>query len=388
MKLLHRRLFGEMTALFALCLASLLSLVLLGRILQLRELIMTLGLSFVDVLLLFFYLSPFFMLLIIPVACMLAVFLAFLRMSSDNELLALKSGGISLYRLLPPAVVFCLLCGVATLFTSLYGLSWGMGQFRDTLVDYARTKTQLMLQPGVFNQEFPGLMVYARTVDMNHGLLENIIVEDRSRESATATILAPLGLVRSVPGKGQIIIALQDGRIYQQEGERISVLSFDNYQVRLDLTTVLDDYDVDEQKPKEMSWRRLRSMHGDPQVRQKHDANYYRKLEVELHKRWVFPAACIVLGLFAVPLACAFEGLRRQLGFFLALGFFLIYYTLLSLGLSLGETGVMPPVVGLWLPNVVFLLLAVAGIRITAEERRFTVMDWLAHLKLWQRSGT
>ncbi len=374
-----------MAVLFCLCLASLLSLVLVGRMLQLRELIMSLGLNIGDVLLLFVYLSPFFMLLIIPVTCMLAVFLTFLRMSSDNELLALKSGGISLYRLLPATLAFCIVCALLTLFTSLYGLSWGMLHFRNTLVDYAKTKTQLMLQPGVFNQDFSKLMVYARTVDLHHGLLENIIVEDRSREAATVTILAPLGLIKSVPGKGQIIIALQDGRIYQQEGESISVLRFDNYQVRLDLTTVLDDFDIDEQKPKEMSWKRLRALHSDPQTRNTHDENYYRKLSVELHKRWVFPTACLVLGLFALPLACAFEGLRRQWGFFLALGFFLFYYTLLSLGLSLGETGSVPPSVGLWLPNILFLGLTGWGIRFMAEERRINVLEWLRHLRLWQR---
>lgn len=379
MKLLHKRLLTEMATLFALCLLSLLSLVLLGRILQLRELIMTLGLSLADVLLLFFYLSPFFMLLIVPVACMLAVFLTFLRMSSDNELLALKSGGVSIYKLLPATTAFCIICALLTLFTSLFGLSWGMERFRDTMLDYARNKTRLMLQPGVFNQEFPGLMLFAKTVDMRNGLLEHIIVEDRTRETATVTILAPLGLLRTVPGKGAIIIALQDGSIYQQEGERISVLRFDNYQVRLDLTKILRDFDIDEQKPKEMSWSRLTSLNREEALEQGFDENYLRKVELELHKRWVFPSACIVLGLFALPLACAFEGLRRQLGFFLALGFFLGYYTLLSLGLSLGEAGTLPPAVGLWMPNVIFLMLAALGIRFTARERGFSVMQGLRH---------
>ncbi len=365
-----------MALLFAVCLVSLLSLVLMGRMLQLRELIMTLGLSLADVVLLFFYLSPFFMLLIIPVACMLGVFLTFLRMSSDNELLALRSGGVSLYRLLPATVLFCVLCAGLTLFTSLFGLSWGMAQFRDTMVEYARNKTQLMLQPGIFNQDFPGLMVYARSVNLQHGLMENIIVEDSTRKGATATILAPLGVLRTVPGRGQVIIALQDGRIYRQEGESVSVLHFDNYQVRLDLTKVLKDFDVDVQKPKEMSWERLRSLNQDPQALDEYDDKYRRKLEVELHKRWVFPAACLVLGLFALPLAMAFEGLRRQLGFFLALGFFMAYYSLLSLGLSLGETGTLNPAVGLWLPNLFFLLLALAGIRGCAEERRFNANEW------------
>ena len=44
------------------------------------------------------------------------------------------------------------------------------------------------------------------------------------------------------------------------------------------------------------------------------DANYANKLEVERHKRWAYPVACIALTLFVLPLASAFEGLHRQTG--------------------------------------------------------------------------
>ncbi len=386
MKLLHRRLYAELTTLFCICLLSLLSLVILGRVLQLRELIMTLGLSLWDILLLFLYLSPFFMLLILPVACMIAVFLTFLRMSSDNELLALKSGGISLYRLAPPTLVFCVVCFLITLFTSLYGLSWGMTHFRNTLIEYARTKTRLVIQPGVFNKNFPGLTIYAQNVDMSQGVLDNIIVEDR-RDSHTVTILAPLGMVQTVPEKGQMVIALNNGMIYQQQDDNISVLSFDNYQVRLDLTNLLKDYDIEQQKPKEMSWKQLKNLSHSPDVREQQGDNFFRKVRLELHKRWVFPVACIVLGLFALPLACTFEGLNRQYGFFLALGFFLVYYSMISLGLSLGESGVLPPWLGLWLPNIAFLLMSVLGLRLAAQESSLNIVEWIKHWRIWRRQG-
>ncbi len=385
MKLLHRRLFAELAVLFCICLLALLSLVILGRVLQLRELIMILGLSLWDIVLLFVYLSPFFMLLIIPVACMLAVFLTFLRMSSDNELLALKSGGISLYRMVPAPLLFCILCALLTLFTSLHGLSWGMSHFRDTLIEYARTKTRLVIQPGVFNRSFPGLTIYAQNVNMSEGLLEDIIVEDRTRKAITTTILAPLGVVQTVPDRGQMVIALNDGRIYQQEGETVSVLSFDNYQVRLDLVSILKDYNIEQQRPKEMSWKQLRELRQAPELLEQQSDSYNRKLEVELQKRWVFPVACVVLGMFALPLACSFVGLNRQYGFFLALGLFLVYYSLLSLGLSLGESGVLPPAIGLWLPNALFLALSALGIRLAAEERSLNVVEWARHLRFWVR---
>ncbi len=346
---------------------------------------MSLGLSLADLGLLFFYLSPFFMLLLIPIACMLSVFLTFLRMSSDRELIALKSGGIGLTQLIPAPAFFSVLCAGITLFVSLYGLSWGMQNFQNTLVEYARTQAQLVLQPGVFNQEFPKLMVYARNVDINNGLMRHIIVEDRSREPVSVTILAPVGRVKTLSGKGQVIIALENGRIYQQDKDQISVLSFDNYKVRLDLSKLLHGYNVDELKPKEMSWKQLRELFSHPEERTDSSPKYFRKIQLELHKRWVFPAACLVLGLFALPLACAFEGLKRQYGIFLALGCFLVYYTLLSLGLSLGETGTVPPTFGLWLPNALFLVLGLAGLRLVARERRIQIGGVLHVLRLLRR---
>jgi lipopolysaccharide export system permease protein len=371
--LLQRRLFRELFFLFSLCLGSLLSLILIGRILQLRDLFLSLGLTLLDLGLLFFYLSPFFLLLLIPVACMLSVFLTFLRMSTDRELIALKSGGLSLYQLTPAPLLFCLLCCALTLFTSLYGVSWGMSHFRSAVVGYAKTKAQLVLQPGVFNKEFPGLMVFAQKVNIDAGELENIIVEDQSRKSIMATILAPAGRFKTVPGKGQVLIALDNGRIYQQEKDKVSVLSFDSYQVRLDLTRMLKGFTLDEEPPKEMSWEKLLALRDNPEASKGRDAKYLRKLALEIHKRWVFPMACLVLGLFALPLACSFEGLKRHYGAILALGCFLVYYTMLSIGLSLGEAGVLPPSVGLWIPNVAFLAAGLIGLRLTAQERSLLV---------------
>lgn len=93
MRLLQREIFKETSALFFICVCGFLSLILIGRMLQMRELFMSQGVTLLDLGRLFLYLSPFFLLLILPVACMLSQFLTFLRMGSDREITALKAGG-------------------------------------------------------------------------------------------------------------------------------------------------------------------------------------------------------------------------------------------------------------------------------------------------------
>ena len=130
MKLLQTRLFAEHMKTFVLSASVLLLFILLGRALQLRDMLMGLELSVLDTLKLFGYLSPFFMLIICPIACMLAVFLTFLRMSTDRELVALKAGGVSLYQMLPASLFFSLLCTGFGFFISLHLQAWGMSNFR------------------------------------------------------------------------------------------------------------------------------------------------------------------------------------------------------------------------------------------------------------------
>lgn len=373
-----------MVSLFTLCVTSLLALILIGRGLQLRELFMGLEIDLTDILQLFFYLGPFFLLLIVPIACMLAVFMTFLRMSTDRELVALKAGGLSLYQLLPSPVVFCIGCTLLNLFISLFGLSWGMHNFRATIVDIAQTRARIVMQPGVFNQDIPGITVFAKRVDNDSGALGDVMIEDSTRDKAKIVIIAPSGQIASDREAGEILFRLQNGKIYRQQKDNVSVLGFEEYSVRLNLSRLLRGLDIGELKPKEMSWGELRKLRLNPGERA-HDDNYRRKVVVEQHKRFALPLACLVLGLFAMPLACAFEGVQRQVGIVLALVNFLFYYTLLSIGLTTGESGTIPPAIGLWIPNAVFSVLAIVGLHRTSREQSMNIIENIKHIRLFKR---
>jgi lipopolysaccharide export system permease protein len=91
-----------------------------------------------------------------------------------------------------------------------------------------------------------------------------------------------------------------------------------------------------------------------------------------------------VLGLFSVPIACVFRALKQQHGLVLALGVFLVYYSMLSVAESMGESRVVPPVIGIWLPNILFALAGGVFFRQAVRERVPGPVLWAAR-KLQRR---
>jgi lipopolysaccharide export system permease protein len=369
--LLQRELFREMLLISGICLGGFLCLILLGRLLQLRDLFMAQGVTFFDLVKLFVYLSPFFLILLIPVSCMLGLFLTFLRMGADRELISLRAGGISIWPLLPAPLLLCLLGSLLTLWVSLTGISWGMDNFRQTVVEMARHKTSVNVQPGVFNTSFPGLTVYARQADPVTGVLQDVFVLDTSHSETSATIVAPRGLIDSDADRGQVFVQLENGRVYREQGEELSVVSFDRYLLSLDMSRLLGGLDLGDKAPKEMSWGALRELAAGAFAGE--DLNFQRRVQIELHKRFSLPAACLVLGFFALPLAFFFQGLKRQFGLLVCLGAFFLYYVLLTAGMSLAEGGVVDPGMALWMPNILFLLAGGAGMWVVAGEREINL---------------
>ena len=381
--LVQRYIIKELAQGFVLCFVSLLTLILMGRGLQMRNLFLGLDLSALDAALLFFYMIPMFMLIVVPFSCMLTVFLSFLRMSTDRELVALRAGGVSLYQLLPAPLIFCTLCAVMTLFVSLYGISWGMDNFRATIVDIANNRARIVVQPGVFNQDIFGLTLFARQVDPDTQEMRSVIFEDRTQDKKNRlTILAETGTIKAEPSTGSLLFTLRNGHIYRADGEQFGILGFDEYEIRLDLSKVFSSAEIGEIRPKEMSWEQLQQAH------RVHDAPSQRfllKVAVERQKRWALPVSCIILGLFAMPLACMFEGVRRQMGVVLSLVTFLIYYSVFSLGISIGESGKVAPALGLWVPNALFAVIGILGLYLTVREQVPTVQSVLLRIPYLRR---
>lgn len=118
------------------------------------------------------------------------------------------------------------------------------------------------------------------------------------------------------------------------------------------------------------------------------DHRYYSAL-LELHRRYSIPFGCFALGLLAVPLGVQARSAKRSFGLVLGLFFFLLYYLLMSLGKVYGETGAYPPLIGMWLPNVITGGTGVYFLMRTVKERTLKVdmiYAWLQNfISRWTR---
>ena len=87
------------------------------------------------------------------------------------------------------------------------------------------------------------------------------------------------------------------------------------------------------------------------------------------HGKFSLPFACICLGLLAFPLGIQSVSLKRSSGFGLGLFFFIIYYLLLAIGWSAGESGQYPPVLGMWMPDIIMGCAGIYLLYRNAKER-------------------
>src|SRR5215475_12682249 len=101
-KIVHRYIFAEILVPFLLGLSIFTFVLLLARLLKLIELVVNRVIPATQVLGIFIYLLPAFLELTVPMAMLLAILVAFGRLSTDTEITAFRASGLSLYQLTPP----------------------------------------------------------------------------------------------------------------------------------------------------------------------------------------------------------------------------------------------------------------------------------------------
>ena len=375
--IIHRYLFRELIPPFVISLAFLMFVFLMTTLLNITDLVVNYRVGFSIVLLMIAYSMPFFFQFIIPMSVMMAVLLTFLKMSSDNEIIALKAGGMSIYAMLPPVIIFCLIGAVITAFMAVYGLPWGRVSVKSLTRKLNTTSITALLKERTFNDSFRDRTLYVTKIDPQKNALTGVFIEDRSTENQVITIIAPRGRLLEDPGKQVYHLQLEQGQINQTDikTKTVNATDFKKYDVRLDLNRALSSTGR-RPKAEEMSVSELRDYVRS--AKQKNDRYYLA--EMEFQKKFSFPVACFALGILAVPLGVQSKSARRSFGIGLGLLFFLGYYLMLSAGCVFGEAGSVPPVIGMWAPNIVmggigwFLLVRCARERAFGFGRLFHIL--------------
>ncbi len=379
--IIYRYIFKDMIPPFVINLLFFNFIFLLTKILNITNMIVNYRISLFDVILLLIYSIPHFLEFVIPMSVMTTVLLTFFRMSSDNEIVALKAGGMSIYKLLPPVLLFCLIGCMLTGFMTIYGLPWGRLSFKKLTYEVALSNANIGMKERTFNDNFEGVMLYMNKIDLKNKALMDIFIEDQRTKNIISTIVAPRGEMNIEANKLLFHLRLQNGTINQVDIDNKTVhsINFDTYDINLDLKKSVTTKKRRKDE-KEMSIVELNKYLKDTVNK---DAKYYANL-IEFHRKFSIPFACFALGLLGVPLGVQSKSAKRPFGLGLGLIFFLLYYLMLSAGWVFGEAGVYPPLIGMWMPNIVIGGIGLYLLVRTADDRPIKI-DLFLNLFNWQR---
>jgi lipopolysaccharide export system permease protein len=354
---------------------------LMTRILDITHLVVNYRLSLWSVVLMLGYTMPYFLQFVLPMSVMMAVLLTFLRLSSDNEIIALKSSGVSLYGLLPPVLVFCLMGFAVTAFMGIYGLPKGRLAAKALAINVVASNLDIGLKERTFNDRFEGVMVYINKIDLQKKVLIDVFVEDQRTENIVNTVVAPRGKLFSDPDNFVVHLRLFDGTINQVNLEKraANTIFFETYDMNIKLKQAVAGATGGPKDEEEMTLGELRRFAREYPKR---DDRYWLAV-MEFHKKFSIPFACFALGVLAMPLGIQSRSAKRSFGIGLGLFFFLLYYILLSAGWVFGEAGVYHPLIGMWVPNIVMGGIGIYLLLRTARERSMhldVIIDGYLHL--------
>jgi lipopolysaccharide export system permease protein len=377
---IHKYIFHEIWPTLLASLAVFLFIVLAARMLNLAEWMINHGVHPFQLAKMVFYLLPGMILFALPAVLLMAVFVAFHRLSNDNELQAMKTSGISLYQMLPSVVLISLAGFLAALFLSSSAGPWGRKSFKDFVFTIAHSRADLGIQERIFCEPFKGITFYISNFAPKERAMKDVFLVDRRDPAMTTTIVAREGRIDSREDLRLITVRFFDGTIFmvdkkQEEGRTIT---FSTYDLGIGLDDIMPALAGREKDPKEMSFEELRNgLKGPPKQDSRHP-----EILLELMERFSIPFAVFLMGLIGAPLGAQLRAGGRLVGVVVSLMIFLFYYLLLVGVRSIGETGSLSPAVGSWLP-VIFLLGACLYLMKRSEkekamaffERLFRVRD-------------
>ena len=111
------------------------------------------------------------------------------------------------------------------------------------------------------------------------------------------------------------------------------------------------------------------------------------KYEVELHKKFSLPIACILFVMTGASLGVLFRKGGFTIAVGLSFGFFLIYYIIMIGGEDLADRNIVSPVVGVWSPNVILLAISMYLILHTIKEQAPLGSSFTFFRKLFKKIG-
>ncbi|HLG21404.1 MAG TPA: LPS export ABC transporter permease LptF [Candidatus Manganitrophaceae bacterium] len=360
LKIIDRYILKELAAPFLLGIFILTFLILTHQLLRMMELVIDKGVGLLSVGQIFLLLLPSFFLVTIPTATLLASVMTFNRLSSDNEIIALKSAGVGFYRLMRPVFLFATAAALLTLYMAMIAQPWGGSSFKSLSMRILMKRAGVGLEEGRFNETFPNMMIYVESMP-TFTELEGIFIYDLRKPENPLLIAARKGFLISDPDTKKVELRLMDGSLHRR-GKEISDyqrMTFASYDLKIDFSAALSNSTLENPSYQELR-EKIRASGGE-------DTRSLRLLS-EFYKNYSFPLASFLFGLIGVPLGIISGRTGRLGAFTVGIGVITLYYLLITLGDYLISRRLTPPFAAAWLPSLALIPLSVYLLKMMADE--------------------
>ncbi len=313
------------------------------------------------------YVLPFSLIFTIPWGLLTAILLVFGRLSADNELIALRSNGVSITRICVSLAVVSVICTAISLWLNVRVAPAAQQQLRETIFDLATRNPMALFGSDQVIDQFPGRKIYVGKKEGNH--LENITVFELNEDSIPMRVThAKSGTLEADLPNQRILMHLYDAR-YQQRDE----------QTPFDLRKMRDGISMAEgtlpigleelyEKEKKRTSRSAMSLEQLLEQLKTGDNSTQSASRTEISKRFSFPFSCMAFALMAVPLGVTAHRRETSMGYLMSLLVAFSYFLFVIMADTLRGNARMHPELLVWFPNVLFLVLGAWMFRRLARQ--------------------
>ena len=172
------------------------------------------GISFGIILKLLFYVSATLIPLALPLAILLSSIMTFGNLAESNELTALKSSGLSLYRIMRPLTFVILMIAGTTFYFSNYIIPIAILKSESLIYDIQQTKISALITPGVFSDQIDGYSIKVDSGENNN--FKGILIHAHNDPTVIKTIRAESGLIYKSENGKYLFFKLNNGSVSEE----------------------------------------------------------------------------------------------------------------------------------------------------------------------------
>jgi LPS export ABC transporter permease LptG/LPS export ABC transporter permease LptF len=341
--------------------------------------------SLVGVAKVFLFLLPNTLTLTIPMAVLVGVLLGLSRLSADSEITAMRAVGIGVWFFVKVVSAVAIVAWGISLANSLYLAPRATAALLQLKDELKNQQASFEIQPRVFYEDFKNYVLYVQDIRAGTGSArwQRIFLADLSDPVAPKVTTAEEAVVAN-GGANTLLMRLRTGTEHEMVstngGPQYQVSTFVESELPLSIGTQEDTHLGRNESP-------ILAM-SNPMLYAKAYGPGGRGYLIELHKRFAYPAACLVLMLIGIPLGLSSRRGGKSTGFVVTIALVFIYYSLSLTGVSLAREGKVPVFVGVWAANILFaaaglVLLRQMAVGGSAGAHFATIAGWFKSMEIF-----